>query len=440
MQQQGAFAGGADAGDFIEFGGDEFFAAAGAVGGDGEAVGFVAQALQEIQHRVARGELEGGAAGHVEPFAAGIAVGAFGDGDQWQVGDAEFFEHGLGGGELAGAAIDEDEVGPMRVIAVGVFGLGAGEAAGEDFAHHGEIIAGGERAFDGEFAVGGFQGSVGSGDDHDAVGVGAHDVGVIVGFDAFGGFGQGEDFGGGGEEFRLAGGFGEFAFEGFAGVGGGVLHDVVFFAALGDEQFGAAAGFEAEGFGDEALFGEVLVEQDGARRGFVVVELDDEGGEDFGGVIGFGVAGEEAAIAVIAAAANEEHLDAALAGFLVQGDDIGVADGVRVDDGIALDVGEAADAVSQEGGAFEGKVLRGLFHFGGELALDGAGFAGEEGFRLADEFVVVGLADAADARGGAAADLVEQAGARAVGEDGIGAGAEQEDALQGLDGLVDRPG
>ena len=54
MVEQGAFAGGADAGDFVEFAGDEGFGAAGAVGGDGEAVGFVAQALQEVEDGVAR--------------------------------------------------------------------------------------------------------------------------------------------------------------------------------------------------------------------------------------------------------------------------------------------------------------------------------------------------------------------------------------------------
>ena len=53
--------------------------AAGAVGGDGEAVRLVPQALQEVQHRVARRQLEGRAAVHVEPFAAGVAVGALGD-------------------------------------------------------------------------------------------------------------------------------------------------------------------------------------------------------------------------------------------------------------------------------------------------------------------------------------------------------------------------
>ncbi len=67
------------------------------------------------------------------------------------------------------------------------------------------------------------------------------------------------------------------------------------------------------------------------------------------------------------------------------------------------------------------------------------GFAGEEAFRLGHEFGVVVRRDAADAGGAAAFDLVQQAGAGAVGEYGVGTGAEQEHALHGGDGLVDRP-
>ena len=62
---------------------------------------------------------------------------------------------------------------------------------------------------------------------------------------------------------------------------------------------------------------------------------------------------------------------------------------------------------------------------GGEGLLDGAAFAGEEGFGLVDEGGVVGLADALDAGGGAAADLMEQAGAVAGVENGVGAGARK---------------
>jgi hypothetical protein len=69
-------------------------------------------ALDEIEHGVARLEAEGLAPRHVEGLAAGLAVAALGDADQRHVGDAEVVEDGAGGGELARAAVDDDEIGP----------------------------------------------------------------------------------------------------------------------------------------------------------------------------------------------------------------------------------------------------------------------------------------------------------------------------------------
>ena len=97
------------------------------------------------------------AAGHVEGLAAGVAVRPLGDADERQVGDAEFGEHRLGGRELALAAVDEDEVGPGRGGVGSSPSLGgrafarAGlleqprEAPAEHLAHHGVVVAGGER-------------------------------------------------------------------------------------------------------------------------------------------------------------------------------------------------------------------------------------------------------------------------------------------------------
>ena len=85
-----------------------------AVRADGEAVRLVAEALDEVEHRVARRQHERLAAGHVEGLAAGVAVRPLGDADERQVGDAEFGEHCRRGRELALAAVDEHEVGPRR--------------------------------------------------------------------------------------------------------------------------------------------------------------------------------------------------------------------------------------------------------------------------------------------------------------------------------------
>src|SRR5271170_7780367 len=58
MAQQGAFAGRADAGDLLQPGLADVAAAPLAVRPDGKAVGLVAQALDEVEHGVARRQLE----------------------------------------------------------------------------------------------------------------------------------------------------------------------------------------------------------------------------------------------------------------------------------------------------------------------------------------------------------------------------------------------
>ena len=57
------------------------------------------------------------APGQEEALAPGIAVGSLGDGDHGDVVDAEIGQHLLRRGELAGAAIDQHEVGPGAALA-----------------------------------------------------------------------------------------------------------------------------------------------------------------------------------------------------------------------------------------------------------------------------------------------------------------------------------
>ena len=66
--------------------------------------------------------------------------------------------------------------------------------------------------------------------------------------------------------------------------------------------------------------------------------------------------------------------------------------------------------------------------------------AGQEVVRLAHQFGIAGEIDLAGAGAGAAADLIEQAGPGAAFEEAVGAGADQERALQRRDGAVDRAG
>ena len=124
MLEQRAFAARADAGNLVEGIGADGLAALGAVGADGEAMGLVAQPLHEIEHRIARFQHHRPvAAGHMKMLAAGIAVRPLGDADQGHVANAEVFQHLPRDAELAEAAIDQDEVGPVGKLLDGRIGI-----------------------------------------------------------------------------------------------------------------------------------------------------------------------------------------------------------------------------------------------------------------------------------------------------------------------------
>src|SRR5215475_10341578 len=72
----------------------------------------ITQALDEVEHRVARLEHEWLAPRHVEGLPPGVAVGALGNADKRYVGEAKCRERFPRGGELATSAVDDHEIGP----------------------------------------------------------------------------------------------------------------------------------------------------------------------------------------------------------------------------------------------------------------------------------------------------------------------------------------
>src|SRR5262245_5957724 len=123
MVQQRALARRADAGNFLQPGLADVAPPPHPMGAHGEAMRLVAQALDEIEHRLARLELERLAPRQEEGLEPGVAVRSLGDGDERHVGDAERRQRLLRRRELAASAIDDDEIGPGRkVLALGVFG------------------------------------------------------------------------------------------------------------------------------------------------------------------------------------------------------------------------------------------------------------------------------------------------------------------------------
>src|SRR4029077_19590693 len=117
VMQQRALTRRSDAGDLLQAGFAHVARPARPVRADGETMGFVAQPLDEIEHRVARRQLERVAARKEEGFAAGVAVRPLGDGDQRHLG-AQPGEHFARRIELTQPAVDQHEVGPRRIVAL----------------------------------------------------------------------------------------------------------------------------------------------------------------------------------------------------------------------------------------------------------------------------------------------------------------------------------
>ena len=141
-------------------------------------------------------------------------------------------------------------------------------------------------------------------------GLRAHDVGVVVDLDPFRCRIHTEQLRDAFQQFRLTGCLGEFAFQRLSRVDLGVLDDGVFFATPRHVDFHLAAGFQRQRFGHQCLFRQFVIDQQTWRRRLVIVKLGDERAEHFRSVLAAGVRGKERAIAVVAAAANEEHLHA----------------------------------------------------------------------------------------------------------------------------------
>ena len=128
-----AFAGGADAGEFVEDGFFEGAEAEGAVEGDGEAVGFVAEADENLEGGGVAGEDEVGAAVIEDDFLEVLVEAGDGDG----VEEAEFAEDGASGADLEFGAVAEDEVREGEA-----FVEDAGVAAADDLGHGVGVVVG----------------------------------------------------------------------------------------------------------------------------------------------------------------------------------------------------------------------------------------------------------------------------------------------------------
>ena len=124
----------------------------------------------------------------------------------------------------------------------------------------------------------------------------------------------------------------------------------------------------------------------------------------------------------------------------MDGEHVGFFHRARIDALLRLDRRQRGEAVAIERRGLEFELVGRLLHLAGEQLLHGMAAAGQEVFGFAHQLGVAGEVDLAGARPRAAADLVQQARPGAAFEKSVGAGADQEGALQRRDGAVDGAG
>jgi hypothetical protein len=225
--------------------------------------------------------------------------------------------------------------------------------------------------------------------------------------------------------------------ERLARIGQCVRDHLLLLAALGHGDFDLVAGFHRERVRQQFGFLDLMRQQDELWRRLVVVELGEERGQHFLRGERLLRAREIGAVAPVLAGAEEEHLDTGIAAFLVDGEHVGFFHRARVDALLRLDRRQRGEAVAIDRGRLEFELGGSSLHHAGELFLHGLAAPGKEIGRLAHELGIAAEIDLPGAGAGAAADLVEQAGAGAAFEKAVGAGANQEGALQRSDGAVD---
>ena len=101
----------------------------------------------------------------------------------------------------------------------------------------------------------------------------------------------------------------------------------------------------------------------------VVVELGEERAQHFAGLEGRIGLREIGAVAPVLPGPEEEHLDAGLPAFLMDGEHVGLVDGLRVDALMRLHMRQCRQPVAENGGSLEIELFGGVLHRAGYLGL-----------------------------------------------------------------------
>ena len=132
---------------------------------------------------------------------------------------------------------------------------------------------------------------------------------VVVDFDPLGHLVEFEELRQVAEDLGLGPAFRQPPFERFNGIAGRLLHQLTPVAALRDRDRDRMARLFGQSFGDQFLLRQLPVDEDGARRRHLLVELQEHVGHHLGLFDIAGVLGKDRAVPPILAAPDEERLD-----------------------------------------------------------------------------------------------------------------------------------
>ncbi len=281
--------------------------------------------------------------------------------------------------------------------------------------------------------------SRGPGDDHRADRLAAARVGIVVDLDAPRRRRKPEGFAERGEQFLLARVLGELSRQGLARIGQRMLDELTLLAALRRRDLHPFLHAHIERVLEHLAVLDLVRKQNERRGRVLAVKLREKGRQHLG--FGKRLVGARiiSAIAPVLIGAKEEGLDAETPGVLGDREDVRLLDASRIDALRALDRRKRRNAVSEPRGALELQSFGGLRHLLRQPLAHRAAFSGQKILRLLDENVIVLDRDLAGAGAGAALDLIEQAGTRAVFVKRVRAGAQKKGALQRVQRAIDRP-
>src|SRR2546425_6483682 len=419
---------GADPGDALQAGSRAALGAARAVAGDGEAVRLVADPLYQVQASVV-GRKPHRALADPQLLQARLSLRPLGDADQRDVGEAGLRQRLFCRFHLPLAAADEDQVGadalPARDPAV---------AARERLSQRAVIVAGGD-ALDVVAAV--FAAAHVHAVVYHARGYRrlAHGMTDIEAFDSLHRIREPEPFAQRGEPRPLSALLREPRLERLQRV---LLRHLEPRAALGrGPREDAHAALRVLGEGRlELPRVELFADHDHGRHRSFQIMLFDERREHFFRVALLRILRKEAAVAELPPAAYHHQVYAGQALFHGNGDDVDVDIGASVGVQALAHPGEGLDLVAVDRRLLVAPRFGGLLHARLDPLERGVAAALEVELRALDVLRVGFGADQSYAGRGAAADLVQQAGPRAVLEHRVLAGAQPEHSLQQLDALA----